>query len=239
MSEKLIKKEQITSFLSLVVVGIALVIAIFVCSDNSFGWFSENPNVDGGGMSVDTRGMPEAEVYFMIDGVRIEENAADLFADLVPGQRVDFQLYVRNKSGEKITVQLFMMAPTAEQDTAVVDDGLFHYFGSQIRLNYIQNEGDDLLTLSEEERYLLPLDKALYTNGLPPTGIGSEYDFSALHNRMLTDAIELDAGEEICLDLELEFVDNNTLQNVYIDFGKEGDQLFARTLLCYLAFAEL
>ena len=226
------------SFFSLVVVGIVLALAIFIFCNNSFGWFSENPNVGGQGMSVEQCGLPEAEVYFMIDGARIEENASDIFADLIPGQTVDLQLYVHNMSGERIFVQLFMDAPTAEQDTAIVADGLFHYLGSQIRLNYIQDGGKDLLTLSEEERYLLPLDEALYTEGLPPTGIANEYEFSTLRDRGLTDVWEMDAGEELYLDLEFEFVDNNTLQNVYIDFGKDGNQSFARTFLCYLAYVE-
>ena len=236
MTEKNIKKEQIVSFLSLVAVGIVLVLAIFIYSGNSFGWFSANRQVGARGMSVSPYGLPEAEVYFMVDGVRVEESAADIFADLVPGQTVDFQLYVRNMSGEKISVQLFMAAPTAEQDTVVVQNELFHYFGSQIRLNHIQNGADDILTLFEEERYLLLLDESLYTNGLPPTAIENEYDFSALRDRPLTSVLELDGEEVLCLDFELEFVDNNTLQNVYIDFGKDGDQILARTLLCYLEF---
>lgn len=238
MPEKLIMKKQIMSFISLVMVGIAAALAIFVFCNNSFGWLSANHHIGARGMSVAAYGLPEAEVYFILDGARVEENSEDFFADLIPGQKVDFQLYIRNKTDEKINVQLFMDAATADQDTAVIADGCFHYFGSQIRLNYIKNGNDDILMLSEQDRYLLPLDETLYKNGLQPTAIENEYDFSALHDRMLTDGLIMDAGEELYLDLELEFVDNNTLQNVYIDFGKNDDQRFSRTFLCYLSFAE-
>jgi hypothetical protein len=204
--------------------------------NNSLAWVASNDHIDAGGMSVSVRGLPDADVYLMVDGVSIDENATDIFADLLPGQKVSFNVCVKNNTDDKIFFRISIAAPTAEQDTPYVVDGLYHYFGSQIRINSIKNGSDDLLTLSGSYCYLLPLSDNLYANGLPPTAIDSEYDFSLLEERNLTSEVEINAGGQVTLDVELEFVDNNTLQNAYIDFGKVDGQTLSRTLLCYLFY---
>ena len=45
------------------------------------------------------------------------------------------------------------------------------------------------------------------------------------------------------LTIQIEFVDNNTLQNAYINFGNENDDEKAdlnisRTLVCYFAYQD-
>lgn len=216
--------------------GTVLILSTIVFFNNSLAWVASNDHIDAGGMSVSVRGLPDADVYLMVDGVSIDENATDIFADLLPGQKVSFNVCVKNNTDDKIFFRISMAAPTAEQDTPYVVDGVYHYFGSQIRINSIKNGSDDLLTLSGSYCYLLPLSDNLYANGLPPTAINSEYDFSLLEERNLTSEVEINAGGQVTLDVELEFVDNNTLQNAYIDFGKVDGQTLSRTLLCYLSY---
>lgn len=236
-NEKQIRKEQITPFVSLTLVSIILLIAMFAFFNGSLAWLASNNNVTANGITVSARGTPDADVYLMIDGVRIDEGATDLFSDIVPGEKIRFKICVKNNTDENVLFRIAMAAPTADQDSEYEKDGLYHYFGSQIRINSIKNSSDDILTLSGASCYLLPLSDALYVDGLPPTAIDSEYDFSSLTERELTEEVEIGAGGEIFLDVELEFVDNNTLQNAYIDFGKSDGQTLARTLLCYLFYA--
>lgn len=229
-------KNYIMPISTLILMGTVLILSTIMFFNNSLAWVASNDHIDAGGMSVSVRGLPDADVYLMVDGVSIDENATDIFADLLPGQKVSFNVCVKNNTDDKIFFRISIAAPTAEQDTPYVVDGLYHYFGSQIRINSIKNGSDDLLTLSGSYCYLLPLSDNLYANGLPPTAIDSEYDFSLLEERNLTSEVEINAGGQVTLDVELEFVDNNTLQNAYIDFGKVDGQTLSRTLLCYLFY---
>lgn len=235
---KKLVKDYIMSISALILISSVLILSTIMFFNNSLGWFASNELVDSGGVNVSVRGLPDADVYLMVDGVIIDENATDIFADLLPGQKVSFNICVKNNTDSNILFRISMAAPTAAQDTPYVADGLYHYFGSQIRINSIKNGSEDLLALSGSYCYLLPLSDDLYANGLPPTAIDSEYDFSLLKERNLTGEVKINAGGQITLDVEIEFVDNNTLQNAYIDFGKVDGQTLARTLLCYLFYDE-
>lgn len=234
----LVKKEYIKPLFSLALVGSVLVLSLMTFLGNTLGWFASNDNVSGNGMQVSVSGVPDTDLYLMVDGVRVDDNAADIFENLVPGQKVSFQLYVRNKTNKQIDFKLYMEAPTAEQDTVLVVDGLYHYFGSQIRVNSVKNGDNNLLALSGADCYLLPLGEELYVDGLQPTAIETEYNFSALEDRVITPVIQIDAEGVLVLDFELEFVDNNTLQNAYINFGKIDSQTLARTLICEVYYSE-
>ena len=236
--ENLIKKNEITLLFSMMFIIVVLLLSIFVFFNDSLGWLASNDNVFAQGITVSAQGLPDADVYLKIDEERVEENAADLFSNLMPGQKFYFKFCVKNNSDSKIAFRIAMAAPdpNGNQDTAIVADDLYHYFGTQIRINSIKNGSDNLLTLSGSERYLLPLDDNLYTGGLPPTAINGKYDFSTLKERNLTDEVVVDANSEIFLVVEMEFVDNNTLQNAYMNFGKEEGQTLARTLICDLYY---
>ena len=244
MLEKLkINKNYIMPLTSLVVVGTVMVLSVAMLLNSSLGWLASNDEVTAGGMGVGVRGMPDVDVYLELDGVRLAEDATDIFSGLVPGQKVAVKLYAENKTDEAVRFALSMAAPTAEDDTPVIEDGLYHYFGSQIRLNSIKQGESEQLTLTGIDRYLLTLDAELYTDGLQPTAIDAELDFSTLGAKALTGDIEIAAGGTLVLDLELEFVDNNKLQNPYIKFGDPTDEekknlVLKRTLICTLSYVE-
>ena len=138
-----------------------------------------------------------------------------------------------------------MSAPTAESDSVYVESGLYHYLGTQIRLNSIMKSGSDVLALTGTDKYLLPLEDSMYNGGLQPTGISEVYDFSASTNAQLANTITLASDAEATFALEFEFVDNGEVQNAYISFAdsNSGDAVKAslalsRTLICYYDFAE-
>ena len=243
----MLKKEYIAPLLSLVMIGLLIALAFFAMLDHTLAWFANNDEVDAMGMTVSARGIPETEQYLMVDGVRLEEGTNELFSGLIPGEIITFQLYVKNKTNKDIELQLSMAAPTENDDQPYVTDGLYHYMGTQIRINSIKNLDSELLTLTGNERYLLTLDNSLYIGddaSLPPTAIESEYDFSALTDKSLTSPVRITANGELFLDIELEFVDNGISQNAYIDYGNSSSDnpakrnlTFSRTLFCSFAYA--
>lgn len=246
-----IKKEYIMPLTSLVVVGTALVLALSMFFNSSLGWLAKNDAVEANGMNVSVRGVPDIDQYITVGGVRVSEDATNIFSALRPENnynKVEFQLHVINKTDEPINFQLFMAAPKESNDTPYVVDGLYHYFGTQIRINSIKNSDSDVLSLVGNDRYLLTLDNALYigdSSNLPPTAINQEYDFNSLTEKTLTGVIEISAGDELILDFELEFVDNGTLQNAYIDFGNPNAEdtakaalRLSRTLVCSVSYVK-
>lgn len=242
----MLKKEYAAPLLSLVMIGLLIALAFFTMLDHTLAWFANNDTVNATGMNVSARGIPETEQYLMVDGVRLEEGANELFTELMPGEIITFQLYVKNKTNKDIELGLSMAAPTENDDQPYVTDGLYHYMGTQIRINSIKNLDSELLSLTGNERYLLTLDDSLYIGddaSLPPTATESAYDFSALTDKSLTSPVRIAANGELFLDIELEFVDNGISQNAYIDYGNSSSDnpakrnlTFSRTLFCSFAY---
>ena len=242
----MIKKQYIAPLLSLVLTALFIIFLIFMMFDNTLAWFSNNKTADATGMSITALGAPETEQYLIIDGQKVDKNAADLFSSLVPGEKVSFQLYVKNNTDKDIILCLYLASPTENDDTPYIKDGLYHYFGSQIRINSVKKGENEILYLSNNDRYLLTLDNELYIGEgktLPPTAISSQYDFSSTGEKTLADAIKIDSNGELTLDIELEFVDNGISQNPYAEFGNESasDETkkllkLSRTLICYFVY---
>ena len=241
------KRKYFASLWSLAVTGVMLVIALFAMLSTSLGWFAKNNTVTASGLSVSVKGLPETEAYLIMDGVKLDAGAADLFAEMMPGEKRTAMLYVKNLSGKSIDITLYLSAATAETDTVYEQADLYHYFGSQIRLNSIKKtDSSDILNLTGTGKYLLTLDDSLYTGGLQPTGVpiaNGEHDFSAETDKQLADTLTLAEDEEITLTFEFEFVDNGENQNAYISFadssvrGKDTLNL-SRTLRLYCDYTE-
>ena len=232
------KTKYFAPLLSIVLTGFMLAVALLAMFSPTLGWFATNKSVSASGLGVTSIGIPKTEQE-IIDG------GEDVFAEMMPGERRSVTLRVKNLSGKPIIFRLYMSAPTAGSDSVYVESGLYHYFGSQIRLNSITESGVDILAATGNERYLLTLDDSFYTNGLQPTGIDTEYNFASATDKQLSNVISLAPNEEKTFVLEFEFVDNGEVQNAYISFanGNSSDALKAslnlsRTLICYFDFAE-
>lgn len=218
-------KRYISPLISLALMGTLFVITLAIFVGSSLGWFTENKQTTASGISLSTIGVAQTEQYFILDGVRVEEDAGDFLSGMMPGQTKTVQLYFRNKSSYAIALNLAVEKPDFENDTPLIIDGLYHYFGSQIRFKSIRNGENEHLALSDEDAYLLTLDSSLYKNGLAPTSIEEAYDFSSAQRKMLlTEPIEVRAGGEIVLDITIEFVDNGELQNAYMYFGNTSSE---------------
>ena len=236
------KKAYITPMISVIVVGLLVIASIFIMINDALAWFAYNNRVNSSGMRISARGVPDTDQYLIVDGVKVEETAKNLFSNLLPGEIIRFSLCVKNNTDYDIDFQLFMQAPTANDDVPYVIDGLYHYMGTQIRINSVKNGGVEILALEGTDRYLLKLDTALYVGedaSLPPTSIDFEYDFSNEADRSLIQPIKILGNGEVTLDIEMEFVDNGMLQNPYIEFGassasepEKASLVLSRTLLC-------
>ena len=244
----MLKNKYIAPLLSLAAVGIVLIIALVMLFGNStLAWFSNNGSVSGSGLNVTARGIPETEQYLLLNGVKIEEGGASLFEGLRPGDTVTVGVYVKNLTDRNIDLVLLMAAPLSSYDTPYVEGGKYHYFGTQIRFNSVKNGENELLSPVGIDRYLLTLDPSLYIDGgtLPPTSVSSAYDFSSALDKELTGTVQIPKGGEVTLDIKLEFVDNGTLQNAYIDFGNTSSDdeaksslSLTRTLVCSVSYSD-
>ena len=237
------KTKYCAPLISMIVTLGVLITSVFALFGTSLGWFSSNTSAGASGISINVKGVPLTEEYFVINGVRADENATDIFSDLRPGQTVTADLHIKNNDDEAIRFTLIMSAPGEENDTPYVKNDLYYYFGSQIRLNSITQNGTDKLILSGRNKFLLPLSESLYKGGMQPTSIGSEFDFSTLSSTALMNTIEIAAGEELVFTLSFEFVDNGENQNAYIYFGNPLDEEKAslnlsRTLICEYDFVD-
>ncbi|MBQ3015874.1 MAG: hypothetical protein IJD79_03735 [Clostridia bacterium] len=242
---KYLKKEYIASFLPLLITGILLILAISCFLNDSLGWLAHNENVSATGLSIGVRGTPETEEYFSFNGEIIDASNSEIFSGLRPGDTVTLELHIKNKSDSTIALKLLMAVPTENDDIPYVADGLYHYLGSQIRINSILKSGTDILATTDYDNYLLPLSDDKYTDGLPPTSIDEEYDFSTLSERVLIDEAKIENGAEVIFDITFEFVDNNTLQNAYIEHSASDSEdaeksalNLSRKLICDYSFSE-
>lgn len=236
------KKAYIAPLISVIVAGFLVISSFFIMIDNTLAWFAHNNSVNSSGMSISARGVPETEQYLIVDGVKVEETASNLFSNLIPGKIIRFSLYVKNNTDYDIDFQLIMQAPSANNDAPYVIDGLYHYMGTQIRINSVKNGDEEILALDGNDRYLLKLEPTLYVGedaSLPPTSIDFEYDFSLEADRNLIHPIKIPGNGEVTLDIEMEFVDNGLLQNPYIEYGASNASdpqkallVLSRTLLC-------
>ncbi len=254
-----LKKEYFASLLSVIVVGAVLVVALYTFYDNSLAWFSNNKEVMAQGMSVVSRGAPKLATKlnnFKRNGVAVTD-ASNPFTELIPGNIVTFDIVVTNQSKEDVNLRLLMAAPNSTTDRGYVADGNYYYFGTQFRINSIKIGESDKLTAVGRESFLLTLpdpdtangnDDEPYTskNGklLPPTSIDASLTFTNQADKALTSAILLAAETSLTFTVEIEFVDNGTVQNDYINFGataaedEEKKEPFSRTFICFAEFAD-
>jgi hypothetical protein len=245
-----LKKEYFASLLSVIVVGAVLVVALYTFYDSSLAWFSNNKEVMAQGMSVVSRGAPKLATElnnFNRNGVAVTD-ASNPFTELIPGDIITFDIVVTNQSKEPVNLRLLMAAPNSTTDRGYVADGNYYYFGTQFRINSIMLGEEDQLEVSGKESYLLTLDDSHTYNTkdgepVPPTAISSALTFTNQADKVLTDTISIAAGGTLTLKVEIEFVDNGTEQNAYINFGstaaedEERKAPFSRQFICFAEFA--
>ena len=239
----MMRKKYIAPALSLVLVGVLLACTLVLFFGRSFAWFSINDRNRISGIHISASGVPDTEQYLMVGGVRLDDAEGVLFSDLVPGDTVTFEVCIVNKTNKAIECRRMLAPPTEDEEQPYIKDERYHYMGTQLRIDSVKSGEQELLSLTGNERYLLPLDDSLYIgedHSLPPTSIAEEYDFTPSVYRDLTPNIEIAAGGTLVLEVEIEFVDNGLLQNAYIEYGNlasedpaKGSLRFSRTLVCY------
>lgn len=235
---------------SLVLLGIFMCTAVFGYLSRSFGWFSDNTEVSASGMSVQSSDGLDVEVNFSNsvagDADTVLPNISGNmigFEDLVPNTRMLIGIELINHESKAVTVTLSLAAPTDENEKPVITDGQYTYFGAHLRINSftIPSSGGsatDVMadTLSGTQQYLLTLEDSEYTTfkGVSvPNTFTEEYSFSNAAVKTLTDPISIPAGESIIVTMELEFVDNNDIQNPLINFAKPGGTgVCSRKIIC-------
>ncbi len=238
-------KKIIASLSYLGLMFVLIIAVVFVYASNTLGWFASNKEVASNGLNITTNAPFDTEQYFLDkDGNRITSGAVSIFSDLRPGDCVEITLCIENKEDKDMSVNLWMSAPSPDTDSVYIDAeaGLYHYFGTQIRITDIETGGSSFLTAAGTAAYLLKLDDSLYRDSMPPTALESPLDFSDYANRRISSSISLPKGETVTVTLSFEFTDNGETQNAYADFGKadtdKADLVLLRTLICEYNYTE-
>ena len=259
-------KSLVYKAASLLLLAIFLCTSVFIYLQKSFGWFSDNDEVSASGLSIQSGTGANVNVRLARDDNNnaeiesnefLDENLFPVFDELVPSS-TPFVVYVvfKNNESTPVNVTLSMLAPTASDEVPILhnknhevvanpaDAERFHYFGSQLRLNSVTVKENSLSvagTKTTFNQYLLETEPLKENSDYQATYVEEAYDFSSLSDlALIADPLTISPGSTVYVALEFQFVDNTTIQNAYINFGKkitisEGVEYTAvckRTLYC-------
>lgn len=255
MDKKTIK-SLIYKAASLLLLAIFLCTSVFIYLQKSFGWFSDNTEVSASGLSVRSSEGLDVEATFKdptsAPGTAVKPNITTgkqvSFLNLHPGNIMYVNLELKNNEAVPVNVTLSLKAPTEDDDVVVTTNNVkfpdntvgtgYTYFGAHIRINSIKLDGTDkmLSSLTGTMRYLLDYDTT-DEDETHNTFFSKAYPFETnTADKQLTDTIELakagETGSTVTLVLEIEFVDNEMVQNPLIDFGAVEGQVCTRMLIC-------
>ena len=245
MDKKTIK-SLIYKAASLLLLAIFLCTSVFIYLQKSFGWFSDNTEVSASGLSVQSSEGLDVEATFKdptsAPGTAVKPNITTgnqvSFLDLHPGNIMYVNLELKNNEAVPVNVTLSLKAPTENDDFAIVTEEGYTYFGAHIRINSMKlGEEEKMLdSLVGDDRYTKPylLDYAPDdTDEYHNTFFPSAYNFEGnTTDKLLTKEIYIAANSTVTLVLEIEFVDNEMVQNPLIDFGAVEGQVCTRMLIC-------
>lgn len=200
-----------------------------------------------------------------------------LFSKMLPGNKQTVYLEVQNTDNVDLELELLLSAPnnstSGGTDSGYADGTNYYYLGTQMRVSEIKlatctksgdtitctgTSGNDLRAVSGANAYLLTIpDDAFYPDGLQETAATAKQiqdAFAQASQKKLTNSntakILVENGETVYLAITFEFVENNQVQNPYIDFGNKdvantnsetadrANYVLTRTLLCWYSEAE-
>ena len=259
MDKKTIK-SLIYKAASLLLLAIFLCTSVFIYLQKSFGWFSDNTEVSASGLSVQSSEGLDVRAEFNAPSEDLggsvkpnidTQNNKVAFLDLHPGNKLYVNLELSNYELSPVDVTLLLKAPTENDDVVVetVENGQtkYTYFGAHIRINSMKLNNSSgaeqmLPALVGANRYTTAylLDYELGdTDEYHNTLFDEKYNFAGnTTDKQLTNKIRLPAATDkdnpgkVTLLLEIEFVDNEMVQNPLIDFGAVEGQVCTRMLIC-------
>ena len=219
--------------ISLVAVFAVLVVSLVAISYNwSFGWFSENNDVSANGMSVQAN-VPTIDVYYRDLSSSITTsnwtkvdltNPINVARSLTsPGATAKFEIKIVNNSTYPITLKEFgFAAPTASEEVANAA-GVFLSTELYTTVESVGAEG-------ASPGFTLNSPPALDETGLALSTGKIDYIQYVSNPSVIT----LPAGGNVVFKLNIMFVNRETSQNDYKNFGRDNDGVCSRRL--YLTY---
>ena len=213
------KKKLISSFISLCCILGLLILCVILLPGLTFSWFSQNESVGGDGMGIGAEPYPLKVEYARLDAqggnagefseIKSDVSLNFLESDVFyPGYSVLFKIRLTNTGISPICIHsVGFCEPTEDEEKPRVVESVSYYLGTQLSASVVAINDTPiptpteqrLLTVSDGEPERIPL--TLYTD----TG----------STRILQ------PSEHMSLTVRLLFVDENTSQDVYRNFGKE------------------
>lgn len=218
--------------LSLVVVFATLLTAFVAIAPWTYGWFSKNDTVTVSGIHTQAY-HSKFDVSYAVkqsDGSYQATDPSALFDTIkAPGQSVEVQVTITNKSINKYTVNLTgfgLEAPSTAQDVPKLDDeGKIRYLSTEITTQLISvsvTDGDSVTNYG-----VIP-EKEGSTDSAPvPLRTGSSTEPGAAERIDYIDAIDqtkisVPVGGSVTFTIRLTFVNATYNQNIYKNFAETG-----------------
>lgn len=224
--------------ISLVAVFAMLVVAfVAIAPDLSFGWFSQNNQVSAKGMTVQAE-HPDFDVYYRAAGATdwtlIDiSNPSDIAVTnqmQSPGASVTFEVKIVNKSQRAIAMQAFgFAAPTSTEEVA---NAAGVYLSTELYTTLL-NVGKDNGTAVEAITGV----SVVNAPALDATGVALSTGQVNFITYVTNQTVTVAAGGNVVFGLKVQFLNRDSEQNDFKNFGVGGDGTCQRRL--YFTYNEL
>ena len=239
-------KKTITSLIFKIVALVAiLTTSTVIMVRKAMGWFSNNKDVSGSGMSITVDSASFfVEVYDEdMTNPRDINTISNIAYDLdIPGSSIIFVYKITNTSRNKTLKldRLFYIAPTSEEEVAKTVDTTDYWLSTQLYLKcvpFTKNTTPPASAVSSAFNVNgeNPTDAELYGTVLyDGTGTGPG-EYTIYVDNAERDDIVLSYNEYCYFAVKVTFKnDPNNSQNVYVDFGKgDNPAYFCKRLLSF------
>ena len=239
MRKKLSKSNIIIAQkgISLVVVFATLLTAFVAIAPWTYGWFAKNNTVTASGMHTQAY-YSKFDVAYAVkpDGATAFQSVTDpgdLFNSIVaPGQSVEVQVTITNKSINKYTVNLTgfgLEAPSTAQDVPKLDDeGKIRYLSTEITTQLISvsvTNGDSVTNygvIPEKEGSTDSAPVQLRAGESKNPGAANRIDYVQSVQGIEDTPISVPVGGSVTFTIRLTFVNATYNQNIYKNFAATG-----------------
>ncbi len=224
MLEKLNKNPKLYVLKGIFTLGTLLTVICLsvgvLIGNRTFGWFSQNKEVEANGMQVSVEGFDVDVKFYIWNGTEYLEDPNDLstaFAGLVPGDRIYVKAVLSN--GEETPFKVNASLDPVKEEPKVEDDK-YYYLGTQLKLIYAgvsdpTNPENADAVAGYDQKFLAP-------------NTGSEVEFAAgtpVTPEKITMVAPFDLGASNATAdfyFVIEFADFPVSQNAYAEFPENN-----------------
>lgn len=195
---------------------LSLFFVIFVFCSTSLGWFAQNKNVTGSGISISPFGVPFKIEYQVVDSgndyavidankvFNINEFFGNDVSGIFPGDQSTVNIKITNLTDTVYKITSFgLKCNNSNDETSHKINGISYYLGTQISAVYGLTANTDLSGTAPN----IVVNNAIWSNDNQGTV------------NLLNSNLQLNANGVLVIQFTVAFVDTQINQNPYQNFG--------------------